>query len=1060
MASNEQFYNRMRQIAGIKPVNESTKETNARTLVDTEKANNGTVYGIVKENHHYFIKKAYVTEGEAKVTDFTYIDGVENKGNYQYNTLAEAEKQRNFYVKGINEAFDQGGVYFVNETKENEAPSLDTNEDFSSLVKRTISEGKKNLAENREKKFKAALPENSDEGAGARSRRGLMPESADLAVKKALGLLVEEAPFTEKPKGEGDEVTADSEIKDGDVVSQKSGKESPQAPINDSNAKAHAEKATGTSKKDANKKPAASDSLAVNQEDDVLKEEASPLVTDDSEIITNDSMANKVGQKHESPQAPINDGNAKAEADKAMATGGASEDSAMPNQNKEEQKESDPFDDKEDKGDEKGDIVTEDADKGDPFDDKAKVQGGGDEVTADSDEKDADRVDNETKVEKADADYNNHNQPEVGHKEHKGEPSVQKESDPFDDKTKAGAEKGDIVAEQAANALGNLLGEGVENEVAEQPESDPFDDKENAGDEKGDIVTEDEDQPFDSSDKAKAGAEKGDIVAEGDVDDAMADDKAKDAAMKDMKDDGEPVVEGKDLSTADSEINADESPANMKSNVTYNNPPTKSGVSEKMNDNAIAEADAKEQPESDPFDDKEKAGDEKGDIVAENLDEAGEEEIEAAADAVGDLDAAADAEDAAEEVPAMDAEAAPEGGEEVAMDAEVDAEAAPEGGEEAPAEGGADDLVVKEIEKLVGKTTQKIRNTELEPETAEGFLKSIVSSFEDKLPEIDLDGRKEVADDVLDPEKGVDTEVDAEVEVDAEAGGEPSDAEVGGGEFDNIEADVADSEVPAEEPAMEEDAPMQVDGEDFVDGEELPTFETYMESRGYSPDNLGECSVSEMGNLVSGYLADKGELEEGEIEGVAKYMNNEVCEELVEYGHGDFAEKAKPFIKEGGVSFGMTEPTLPEIEMEEGKAEDMDGDGDIDSDDYMAKKDAAIKDAMKNEDEEEIEISDDSEEEEAPEVGFGEPAEIMGGGVVKPDGAATKSVEVDLNSGTLKMEVSENSKVQKYIKNKLEELAGKRKPSMNESSKSENLKKLDRLIEQQWKEAAIKMTGK
>jgi hypothetical protein len=293
-------------------------------------------------------------------------------------------------------------------------------------------------------------------------------------------------------------------------------------------------------------------------------------------------------------------------------------------------------------------------------------------------------------------------------------------------------------------------------------------------------------------------------------------------------------------------------------------------------------------------------------------------------------------------------------------------------------------------------------------------------------------------------------------EVPAEGGEEApvGDAEVGSGEFAAVE-----------EPAVEEDAPMTVNGEEVIDGE-IPdgdggTFESYMESRGYSPDNLEECSVSEMGNLVSGYLADKDELEEADIEAVAGYMNNEVCEELVEYGHGDFAEQAKPFMKEGGVSFGMTEPTLPEIEMEEGKAEDMDGDGDIDSDDYLAKKDAAIKSAMKNEDEMEGE-EEEEEEFEAPEepkseVGFGVPAEIMGGGVVKPDGAATKSVEVDLNSGTLKMEVSENAKVREYIKNKLQELAGKKKPSMNESEKSENLKKLDRLIEQQWKLAGNKI---
>ena len=118
MASNSKyFYQRLSDLSGIKKSKESLNETNTKTLIDFERANNGTMYGVVKENHHYFIKKALVTEGDVKVTDFIYIDGVENKGKYQYNSLAEAEKQRNFYLRGINEAFDQGGVYFVNETK-------------------------------------------------------------------------------------------------------------------------------------------------------------------------------------------------------------------------------------------------------------------------------------------------------------------------------------------------------------------------------------------------------------------------------------------------------------------------------------------------------------------------------------------------------------------------------------------------------------------------------------------------------------------------------------------------------------------------------------------------------------------------------------------------------------------------------------------------------------------------------------------------------------------------------------------------------------------------------
>lgn len=978
--NNENFYKRLKVISGIEPDNKSLNEANSRTLIDFERANNGTVYGVVKENHQYFIKKALIKEGDVKVTDFTYIDGVENKRKYQYKTVAEAAKQRNFYLRGINEAFDQGGVYFVNETTQTESPKLETKEDFSALVRKTIDAGKKNITEGREKKFKSTLPEAKE--ATNTVRRGLMPEAADVAVKRALGLLSEESM-----------ITADSEIKDGDIVSDKKGKEEPQAPINDKNAKAKAEKATGKSKKDANKKPDAPNSLAVNQEDAVLKEEVSPLVNDDSEINPSDNVADKVSQKHEPAQAPINDTNAKAEADKATGSGSAS---AAISNNVDDSPESDPFDDKENAGDETGDIVTEDADKGDPFDDKAKLSTSGDIVAADSDEKDGDRVDDETKHEAPQAEYNSYNQPEKGQKEEKGEA------------LKPVASEKDIVAEaealvtadseiEAASALANLTKTNLPDAIAE-----------------GDAKENDDSNPFDK--KEDAGDEKDDIVAE-----------------------------GADLITADSEIDADSSLANSKSNLSFDKGKVVQGTSYAMNDNAIAEG----------------------------IDEAGEEEIDAAASALDGLEAATDAEEAAPEV-------APEmGGDEVGVDAELPAD----GGEEVAADGGeagggSADLVVQEIEKLVGKTTQKIRNADLEPETAEGFLKSIVSSFEDKLPQMDIEDRKEVSDKILKADskslEGGEEEVAVDAEVPVDGGEEPA------GDFDSVEApvggeevggeEVAAEEIPLEEPAVEEDAPMSINGEEG--GDEIPdgggSFESYMKSRGYSPDNLEECSSSEMGSIVSGYVTDKdGEMSEDEIKNIASYMDDNVATELEEYGHGDFAEKARPYMSEDGVSFGMVEPMLSPIEMEEDEIEDEIEAG-LESDEAPEGEiaDAGFEDALDGGEEggEESVVSigepADAPEEEAPkpEMGFAPMGDVLGGGVLKPDGAKTKTVEVDINAGTLKLQVSEgNSKVRDYVKNRISELAGKKKPSINENSKSDNLKKLDKLIEQQWKLYGDKM---
>ena len=262
-----------------------------------------------------------------------------------------------------------------------------------------------------------------------------------------------------------------------------------------------------------------------------------------------------------------------------------------------------------------------------------------------------------------------------------------------------------------------------------------------------------------------------------------------------------------------------------------------------------------------------------------------------------------------------------------------------------------------------------------------------------------------------------------------------------------------DAEVPAEpamdaieEPAMEEDAPMQVNGEDF---------EQYMESRGYSKDNLEECSSNEMGSIVSGYLTDKeGEMDEAEIKNIASYMDENVAAELSEYGHGDFADKARPFMSEDGISFGMTEPTMSPIEMGEESEEEEVADEIEDAIEDVEGVEAG--DVPVVDDEPVVPVGEPADEpiDVAPSMGFATDSEVMGAGMPRPDNGLapkTKSVEVDVNAGTVKLEVSESDqKVRNYVKNRLEELAGKRKPTINESAKSDNLKKLDKLIEQQW----------
>jgi len=411
--SEKNFYSRLNALAGTDKKSNINENNGNGTLIDFQKSSEGTNYGIVKENHRYFIKKSNSQNSQLDSSDFAYIGGLENKHLYEYHSLSEAEKQRNIYIKSLNEAFSLRPVEILKEEKVEE--KVDNPFEF---LRSKINEGKAGNKKKFEKQFKSTLTENIETSV---EKRGLMPEAADIAVKKALGLLKEE-----------DIVTADSEVKDGDILPDKKGKENPQAPINDSNAKAEAEKAMG--KDSIPKKKGDPKSLAVNQADANLKEEASPLVTDDSELNAGASLANDVNKKHEKPQAPINDGNAKAIADKALAKGSASDPIVN---NAEESTESDPLEDKEDDGPKADAIsVNEDDQKSDPFEDNPTDKGA--MSTEDSDQKDADQVDNKTGHEAPQAPYNSYNQPDKGQKEEKGT------------KLEPKASKKDIVAEEKA----------------------------------------------------------------------------------------------------------------------------------------------------------------------------------------------------------------------------------------------------------------------------------------------------------------------------------------------------------------------------------------------------------------------------------------------------------------------------------------------------------------------------------------------------------------------------------------------------------------------------------
>ncbi len=98
------YYLRLQQLAEVnKSGVKDFKNRNIGTLIDYKKSTDGTSYGIIKENHHYYIKKAGLKDNP-DASDFTYIGGMENITEYQYKSLAEADKKRNMMLHVLNES--------------------------------------------------------------------------------------------------------------------------------------------------------------------------------------------------------------------------------------------------------------------------------------------------------------------------------------------------------------------------------------------------------------------------------------------------------------------------------------------------------------------------------------------------------------------------------------------------------------------------------------------------------------------------------------------------------------------------------------------------------------------------------------------------------------------------------------------------------------------------------------------------------------------------------------------------------------------------------------------
>jgi len=836
--SKESFYKRLRELSDVKSAVKETNQGAQGTLIDFNRSNDGTAYGVVKESHHYFIKKSTSQGEKLNETDFVYIGGLQNKNEYRYESLGEAEKQRNFYVQSLNEAFSLQPKKSADQTNKSTIPEKIENP--YKYIKGRISENKKANKENLENKFKSTLKENTEQ---IKKRTGLMPETAEHAIKKALGKLNEEEILA----------TADSKIKDVDRLDNKTNFEKGQSTaLNQDDNQKKADKAQAKDSVPA--KPKTKGSIAVNASDKPLKEGES-LIVADSQIIAGDSPANEINQKHEPAQAPINDENAKKEADKHDAKGKGS---TVDNKPKEES--------------ETEDVVAE-----------GKAMS-----TEDSLQKDADVIANSKKVtEKPKAPYNSYNQPDKGQKEKKGTP------------LKTEPSRKDVVAEPLKKDV-----------VAE---ADEFWKKSTDQKEK-DIITADSKE---KQTDAVANKTKTDLPKKHGKSEIVADskEKPKDSVVNKTKTNlpnpvfeaEKKIKEGEDLITADSQENPEDSVAN-KTEVDLPNPIYEDDKVNKELDNAskalddlnVADVGSEQQPSPDAV------------VAPEAGVEGGNPE-----DNMPPLGADTGEEPDATATPETGVETGKESGDTEDLLTKEIQKLVGKLGEKVRNADLTPDQTKSFMNSIIAAFKSDLGEVDVEDrkEMSDKVLKAQASSIEggENEPEAGIEGGEEQPS----PEGGLEggeeqpaTSISPEGGAPTPAGAENANPEA------NDAIDQQINKLQTSEKGKKVGENKNAIDDETSECSECGTFENYAKSRGYNRLNEGEGSGMEIANLISGFAnAYKDGKNDGDFKAVAVFLSPNVEKELNDYGHEDYVEKVKPFAKEltddQKVDFGNFEPQPP-----------------------------------------------------------------------------------------------------------------------------------------------------
>lgn len=130
---------RMKELMGVTSINENKKTS---VLELTKMGPDGNIYGVVRENHEYYIKTTS-KKSNLVVEDFSYIGGLQNKKQEAYPSYAKAIKHLNLKFNSLNEAFNKSGQINVFENDNLESDDMEntsSNDDAYSKAFDTMSE--------------------------------------------------------------------------------------------------------------------------------------------------------------------------------------------------------------------------------------------------------------------------------------------------------------------------------------------------------------------------------------------------------------------------------------------------------------------------------------------------------------------------------------------------------------------------------------------------------------------------------------------------------------------------------------------------------------------------------------------------------------------------------------------------------------------------------------------------------------------------------------------------------------------------------------------------------